>query len=240
MTTNSAFSSIGYTPGSNGTLNISGAANYSVTNGLNIADANSTTGGDTGVINMTGTGTITTGALFVGKGSNIAGELATSGVLNQSSGTVAAGTFKDSIIGGGNGASDVNVFGLYNLMGGTATGAGNFQIGGYGVGLMTMSGGAFSTSGGTTVIGRYAGSYGVLDVTGGTFTQNAASTALIIGEQGTGILNVRGGTVKEVGTATTGGLPGGLAIGGIETGRNRDRHRKLAGRYAERDQSRNR
>ncbi len=224
------YSSIGQFAGDNGTLTLNGSAVFTNAGELNVADVNAT-----GVLNVLGSATVNARSLEVGKFGNA------NGTVNQSGGTVTeadngAGT-ADWRIGGYGSAADAAAVGVYNLSAGTLnTGAANLQVGAYGKGTVTQTGGT-ATVAAYLSIGRFGGGNGTWDLSTGTgaLVANTAPLA-IVGEQGTGVLKVGGsstvtaktlaigfgngaiGTVTQTGgtiTAATGvSFGGGNAAGG--------------------------
>jgi fibronectin-binding autotransporter adhesin len=208
-------SSVGFQSGDNATVTVQGTGSITDSGDLNISDLS----GSTGTLNITG-GTVKANTLYVGKGN--LGAAATSGTVNQSGGAVSQTTGGgDWRIGGAGSAADANATGNYNLSGGTfSDGTSNMQIGAYGHGTMTITGGA-ATVGGFLSVGRYTGGVGVLDMSAGngTMTANTAPLALI-GEQGTGTLNVGGTsafTSKVLAFAWNGGATVGTQASGTVT-----------------------
>ena len=183
-----AYTSIG--AAGTGTLNITGTGQYLSNGDFNISDVTNSVG----TVNLTGTGALRGGAFYVGKGS------ASSGVLNQISGTTTAtGLVRIGGLDTNAGAS----YGVYNLSGGTTTVAGDFQTGGGGTGLLSMTGGTLTDTGGFFSTARYGTtSFGTADIAGGTVNANNAAGRVIAGEQGTGIINVRAGGVLNIASAT--------------------------------------
>lgn len=148
-------------------------------------------------------GSASVGTIWLGKFNN------TSGVLVQSGGGfIERAGGGDNRLGGGDAAAS-NGFGAWRVNGGTVETNGNFQIGAYGTGIMTVDGGAVNFATAWPVVGRFqnAGvrSYGLLDVISGSVAQSSVGNRLIIGESGYGTLNVRGSGLVD--------LTGGLVIG---------------------------
>jgi autotransporter-associated beta strand protein len=82
--------------------------------------------------------------------------------------------------------------------GGSIAVTGDFNVGDWGVGEMTMSGGTLSTAGGTGfVLGFNVGSRGTMTMTGGTITATAAGSDVRIGNAGVGVLNMSGGSISS-------------------------------------------
>ena len=180
--------------------------------------------GGTAVINVTGTAVMNVPLLGLGYGNNAAANTG-AGVIRQTSGTVQqlGALGGDWRIGGFTGTNDAGAYGSYTISGGTLNSGGrNFQIGAYGRGVMDISGSGIVTStGGFPVIGRYVGGFGLLNVSGGAFNENSTTALLILGEQGTATLNVSGGTVTAlggVGAVGNGGGTGGIRLGHTLTG----------------------
>ncbi|MES2923386.1 MAG: autotransporter-associated beta strand repeat-containing protein [Verrucomicrobiota bacterium] len=209
---------ISETPGADSTMSISGTSSVKVNNSLQLGF------GGKGTLNISDSASFGTGQLWLG-GNNAAANTA-AGVVNQSGGSFAVagflgtGTSGDWRIGGFTGANDSLAYGAYTTSGGTFdSGNRNIQIGAFGIGVVDVRGGTFTTNTGAgfPVVGRFAGGFGLLDVSSGFFNQNGSGQLLIIGEAGTGQLNVSGtGTVTAVGGA--GGAGNGGGTGGIRTG----------------------
>jgi fibronectin-binding autotransporter adhesin len=203
------YNSIGQINNDNGTLVAQGDAQYNVHHDFNIGDVN----------NARGTLFIKDNAV-VGANTFFAGKFnAAQGVVVQTGGSLVSnpnpGEWR---IGGGGGTGDAAAVGAYDLSGGTMNTTGNFQVGAFGTGAMTMSGGT-ATAATYPVIGRFTGGYGVLTVTGGSFNQSNPGTLLIVGEQGTGILNVSGsGVVNTGGQLRIGHTASGVGIVNLGTG----------------------
>ncbi|HOX02119.1 MAG TPA: autotransporter-associated beta strand repeat-containing protein [Candidatus Paceibacterota bacterium] len=138
--------------------------------------------------------------LFVGKGAN------SMGVVNQFGGYMGK-----SAAGGADWriANNASAVGVYNLRAGMFETPNNFQIGAFGDGTWSQSGG-IANCGSYPVVGRYEGGIGTMTVSGGTFNQTGGGQLLIIGEQGTGTM-----TVTNTGTVTS---AGGISIGHTTTG----------------------
>jgi autotransporter-associated beta strand protein len=189
--TTGGFNSIGLAAGDVGTVIVKGSGSYTVNGDFNVSDIANTTG----YLFIQDTAVVSPRTLYIGKSGNALGTVVqTGGTFGRTTGT------GDWRIGGNGSAADVNAVGTYDLAGGTFTTNNNFQIGAFGQGAMTMTGGAANSSGGFAGVGRFVGSYGVLTVNGGIFTQVGTGQFPIIGEQGTGTLNLGGAT------AATGGI----------------------------------
>jgi len=160
------------------------------------------TGGD-GTLNMYDNSTNLAATLFVGKR---AGSV---GTVNQY-----GGYFGRSVAGGdwriaGLAAADNTSVGSYNLFGGILETPANFQIGTYGSGTWTQTGGS-AYVGGWPAVARYPGSAGTMTVSGGVFNQTATGNRLIVAEEGTGTLTVSGSGVVD--------SAGGVSVGHAATG----------------------
>lgn len=191
--TTANYSSIGQNAGDVATLDLQGNAQLTVNGDLNVADVAAT-----GTMNIAGNAQVKARSLFVGKFG------AANGTVNQTGGAVT------SLAGGGDwrigGASspDTAAVGVYNLQAGTVSTANNLQVGAYGRGTLTQTGGAVTTTG-YLAIGRYAGGAGTYDASAG----NGALTAntqlyLIVAEQGTGTLLAGGSTTINAKTLSVG------------------------------------
>lgn len=131
---------------------------------------------------------ILTGGKVTCKGFSVAGlgtgEFVQSGgsVVDSSGNTMIGGSYiddKDKTKRGN---------GTMTLSGGTFTANANFQVGVYGIGTMTQTGGNLNF-GGWGCVGRYAPGFGTYTLSGGTAT-STGNYGLIIGEEGTGIVTV--------------------------------------------------
>jgi len=151
--------------------------------------------GDNGTLQMTGGG-ISASSLFVGRTGNARGTVA------QTDGTITITGGADAVrIGGGDGAGDAAAVGEYTISGGSLAVTNNLQVGAYGTGTLTQSGGSVS-SGGWLAIGRFAGSNGTYTISGGTLSQTNPARRLFVGEAGTATLNVSGSAAVNL----TGGM----------------------------------
>ena len=189
------------------------AGAVTVDNGASVVNtANGTIGsaaGDNATLNVSGTGAFSAGLLAVGNSGTAVG------TVNQTGGTVTQ-TGAGELRIGGQTTADAAAIGVYNISGGTfATGNNNLQVGAYGHGTLTQTGGTVNSTN-FTDSGRFAGSNGVIDVEGGNFNQTNAGAKLIDGEQGTGIITA-GGTAGGGTITTAGGLVLGLAATGNGT-----------------------
>jgi len=128
--------------------------------------------------------------------------------VNGSSATQSNGSITTVLGGDGAfaiGASSNNI-GSYTLSGGSVTlsNNGNLQVGQFGSGTFTQTGGSVSTAS-WAVLARYAGSTGVYDISGGSLTQSNLSTRLIVGETGSGTMTISGsGSVTALGGVALG------------------------------------
>ena len=112
--------------------------------------------------------------------------------FTQTAGAAAVGS-TDGLILGANGGS----YGRYFMKGGSLSiPGGQPQIGGWGHGLIRMTGGTVASSATWPTLGHSANasvfSSGVIDVRGGTFEQSDTATRFCIGEHGFGLLSVGG------------------------------------------------
>lgn len=194
---------LGLGSGPGGRLTVKPGAFLNAGGDFNVGDV----GNGASRLNIEG-GTVSGTTLYVGK------NVGTSGVVLQTGGdffnNAGGGDWR---IGGGF-AGTQDVYGAWKITGGTFTGANNFQIGAFGVGVMEVDGGTVNINGGFTVVGRFqnggAESYGLLDVKSGAFNHNGTGQKILIGEEGNGVANVRtGGSLTAL---------GGIWLGHVNTG----------------------
>ena len=139
-------------------------------------------------------GTATAAANFAVKTLKLASDADNDAVdFRQTAGTVSVGSSDGDLSFGWNGGS----YGRYFLDGGSLTiPGGQPYIGGWGSGLLRLTGGAVSSSATWPALGHSANasvfSAGVIDVRGGTFEQADTSTRLCVGEHGFGLVSVGG------------------------------------------------
>lgn len=196
---NGSFFGVGWSPGDNGTYNLSGAAS------LNVAQ--------TAYVGMAGTGSFTQSAgttnansLVVGDNSGGSGVyIITGGVLNagwEMLGNGGTGTLTQS--GGINNTSGLSLGGwsgangTYNLNGGVLNNTTNSEsVGEYGTGTFTQSGGT-NNAGGLAIGGWNSGG-------GGTYTLNGGLLILSSLSQGAGsaVFNFNAGTLQASGGFST-------------------------------------
>lgn len=133
------------------------------------------------------------------------------GVVNQYGGYVgkSASGGGDWRIGGNSSTTTAASVGTYNLYGGVYEPQNNFQIGAWGTGTWNQTGGT-ATCGSYPVVGRFVGSTGTLNISAGSFTQTGTGQLLIIGEEGNGTLNISGTAVVT--------SMGGVSVGHSTTG----------------------
>jgi autotransporter-associated beta strand protein len=183
------YTSIGQGNNDNGTLVVQDDGQFTANGDFNISDV----GNSIGAMFIKDNASVTGTTLYVGKSTTSMGTVVqTGGSLNPTTG---GGDWR---FGGNGGAGDVAAVGTYDLSNGTFSTHNNWQIGAFGTGGMTISGGTVTTTAGFPVVGRFQGGYGNLTMTGGSFTQGSTGNFLIIGEQGTGVLNVSGTASLEV------------------------------------------
>jgi fibronectin-binding autotransporter adhesin len=221
VNTNDNYSSIGQAPGDSGTVTMSGSSTLTVAGDLNVADTGAVGSAVVGVLNVGNTATVNARTFFVGKYSDAIG------TVNQTGGTVQEadnGTGPaDWRIGGAGSTSDAMAVGVYNLSGGTLNaGRANFQVGAYGSGTITQTGGTVITGaggGGYLSIGRFPGSTGLYDMSvgNGTLNETAGPSVMIVGEQGTGTLKVGGTSIVNANGLSIGHNNGGIGTV-IQTG----------------------
>ena len=213
------FATLGLDAGSFGTATVS-SGTWTISSNLTVGN------NGTGVLNLSGTGAISSSALGSILGQN-AGSLGTAnvsggtwttsnlrvggsgtGVLNLS-GTGAISNGIHAVLGFSAGS-----IGTANVSGGTWTSSNHsLTVGSSGTGVLNLSGsGAVSNTSGT--LGNSAGSSGTANVSGGTWT---SSGDLTVGSSGTGVLNLTGGTVHSGGVAGTGTVALGNAGDGSGT-----------------------
>jgi len=193
--TTSGYSSVGWDAGNSGMLNVSGL--LTVDGDFNSGDNGS------GTTTVAAGGQIQAMTLYVGKYGSV------SGMLTQSGGTVSglAGG-GDWRIGGGGSSSDSAAVGVYNMQAGLLTPLYNFQVGAFGHGTLTQTGGTVHVPGYLS-IGRFSGGVGTYNMSSGNGRLVATETPyLIVGEQGTGTLLVGGAsmvTANAISLAHNGG-----------------------------------
>ncbi len=207
--TGSAYSSVGQLSGDNGTLTLTGNASITDPADFNLAD----TSGSRGTLNMQSTGTVSVTTLYVGKTGTAVG------VLNQSAGTL---TYPGAVGGtewriGGGSSGQTGAYGVYNMSGGILNTGANFQVGGYGVGVMNLTGGTVTTASWTDVA-RFSTSVGLLNMSGGTWSQTGTTTRFFVAEDGTGVMNLTGGTLTSSGGIVLGQTATGNGILNVLTG----------------------
>jgi autotransporter-associated beta strand protein len=214
VSTNDNYASIGQSAGDSATVTMSGSSTLTVAGDLNVADTGAVGSAVVGVLNVGNGAMVNARTLFVGKYSDAIG------TVNQTGGTVqeadnGAGP-GDWRIGGAGSTSDAIAVGVYNLSGGTLNpGRANFQVGAYGSGTITQTGGTVITGsggGGYLSIGRFPGSTGVYNLSAGngTLNENGGPPAMIVGEQGTGTLLVGGSSVVNANGLSIGHNNGGV------------------------------
>lgn len=120
-------------------------------------------------------------------------------------------------------ADGVGSTGSWTMSGGIADIDSHWQVGAYGSGTYTQTGGTMNHNTSYPVIGRFAGGTGVANISGGNFNQIGANQRLIIGEEGTGTMTVSGtvpvpGTVRSDGGIVVGHLGGSNGTLNINTG----------------------
>ncbi len=216
---------IGESVGALGTLNIRDFTNVAITSIAQIGF------GGRGIVNISGSPTISVAVWDTGYGTNGANNTG-AGVVRQTGGTIVQnGAFAgDWRIGGALAnagtitTNDTFAYGSHTISGASTlldTGGRHLQIGAGGRGVLDISGGATVSSGGFPVVGRFPGSFGLLNISGGSFNQTTAGNLFIVGEQGTGVVNISGtgllNALGGAGTSPTGGS-GGIRLGHTATG----------------------
>jgi beta-glucanase (GH16 family) len=146
--TTSAYASIGQNAGDVATLNLEGGAQLTVNGDLNVADVAAT-----GTLNIAGAAQLKARTLYVGKFG------AASGTVTQTGGAVTGLPGGGDWRVGGATSADGAAVGAYNLQGGSVGTSANVQIGAYGRGTFTQTGGGVNV-GGYLAIGRFAGGSG--------------------------------------------------------------------------------
>lgn len=171
---------IGEESGVSGTLSITGGA-ITATNTLVIGDIS------TGVLNLSGTGTLTSDIAYVGATNEgtanmsggtwtlterlIVGVFGGTGTVNMSGGAL-------TTAGGSLAHSNTTATGTLNLSGGTWSSTGDFYVGRRGNGTLNLSDTGTLTvndGAGTITLGDSSGSTGTLNLTSGNATLNAAA-----------------------------------------------------------------
>jgi fibronectin-binding autotransporter adhesin len=218
-------------PGSDTTITASGTSTLAINDRIELG------WGGRAVMRISDSATVTTSGFAIGHGLNVAGNTA-AGAVYQTGGSLSRNSINTGAdwriggalaLGGTITTNDAEVYGLYQISGGTLSTAGqNFQIGAGGRGILDVRGtGIVNTNNGGAgfpVVGRFPGSYGLLNVSGtGAFNVNSTGQLLIIGEQGTGVVNVSDGAsliaLSNPGGAGTGGGTGGIRLAHTTTGR---------------------
>ncbi|HQL75389.1 MAG TPA: autotransporter-associated beta strand repeat-containing protein [Phycisphaerae bacterium] len=227
------YACIGLANGDNGSLLISGNGFVDVNGDFNSSDQ----AGSRGSVVLQDSARLDGNNSFVGKSANTVGTLdirdsaaasfqrlyigsygTSVGVVRQSGGQITRTGSGDWRIGGGGGTGDSAAYGALLLSNGTFdTGASNFQIGAYGLGVIDQTGGTIN-SGQWIAIGRYSGSVGMASVTGGQFNQTGTGNRLIVAENGWGNLNVGGTGVVDAAGGLRASMGGGTAIVNLATG----------------------
>jgi autotransporter-associated beta strand protein len=176
-------------------------------------------------------GTVTANTLFVGRQANATGAIRqTGGVMQRGTGGA------EWRIGGGGGTGDAAAVGTYDLSAGTLdAGADNLQVGAFGTGQLTQTGGTVALGSAFPSVGRFTTGNGHLNVLGGTLNNPNAGGLFIVAEQGvahmvvgrTGVVNLAPTknmqlALAAVGTGTvvlgTGSAGGTLTTGQISKG----------------------
>lgn len=198
-----------------GTISVGDTSTFAVATDFNVAD----TDGSRGVYNFSG-GTTTGVVVYIGKGSNAAGDLNTNGVVNHTGGTFNS-TGGTEWRWGGNAVNDNEVYGSYAISGGALNvGGRNFQVGAFGRGVLDISGtGAVTQTGGTPVLGRQTNGIGVMNVSGGSYSFTGTGNLFIVGENGRGTINLSGtGTMNALGGLRLGHAAGGNGLANLNGG----------------------
>lgn len=212
-----------------GTLAVNGTGSFANT-GTGDFDVGQNLGG-VGTLTATNTATVTaTGSLYVGNAGqgtlNLSGTAAvsgkvvylanangSSGVVNQTGGTVTESTVSPMRIGVATGTSPA--VGIYLLSGtGVVNDPSDFQVGYAGRGGFFQTGGTVNAAGYPSVGRSTTTGYGEADISGGVFNQSTATATFNVGEQGTGSLTVRGtGVVNAFGGVDVGTSQSATASG---------------------------
>ena len=187
-----------------GPATIPGAVSFTASGTTSVGDVS----GTNGLLTISSGGSLSTATLYVGStGTAI-------GILNLAGGAIAVApgaAFTEWRIGGSSGTADVNAYGNVNVSAGTLNAAGdNFQIGGYGIGVLNQTGGLVICNNWAPDIGRFPGGRGLYNASGGTVNQTSTANDFIVGEQGSGVLNVSGNAQLNL----SGGLVVSMNYGG--------------------------
>ena len=186
--TTAGYTSVGQMIGNSGTLTVNGG--LTVNGDLNIGDTSAT-----GTMTVSSGATVRAVTLYVGKFGTA------NGTITQAGGTVSSlpGAL-DWRIGGGISSADSAAVGLYQFQGGILNVGANFQVGAYGNGTLTQTGGRANVTG-YLAIGRFGGGVGLYDMSSGNGVLTALGQPyLIVGEQGTGTLLVGGSSTVNANT----------------------------------------
>jgi len=167
-------------------------------------------GGGTGVVNIgdnAGIQIIGGGNLDIGDSTGGAGNLPTSGTVNQSGGTISLAGGQLWIGKGGHGS------GVYNMSGGLLNVNNLIAVGrSSGTGVFNMSGGTIQQQGGGNIIVGSLGGSGAWNMNGGMVFNNSN---LVLGENGnSGSFYLNGGTVQASGITTNNAGTGYLYFNG--------------------------
>ena len=206
-----AFSSVGQIVGDTGTLNISGTGQFTANADLNIGDTGTSNTPANGVLNLSDSGSV-----IVGAGG---GFFVGSGFFSNSraEGTVnqSGGTLTVNNPAGGSfvvgGRNSDNANGTYNLSGGTVNANTSVRIGGVGTGTLNISNTGQFTTNSSFFLGFNSSGVGTLNLDGGTLSAPRVQRG-----SGTGTLNFDGGTLRA--TASHSSFLAGLTSAQVQTG----------------------
>lgn len=185
----------GFTIVDGGTLAVTtGGSISNGANGIHVRNGSTSTGG----LSVTG-GSVNSNQLVIG---GVAGK---AGLVTLSSGSMnLSGGGTNMFLGSDTTTNDLKANAAFTQTGGTFTTNGSIFMGNSATtNVMTLSGGTFTQSAGTTYVGIYAGNNSTLTVSGGT-----ASLQTLNFYGGTGTVNLNSGTLqanaisRNVGTAT--------------------------------------
>ncbi|HEX8294725.1 MAG TPA: autotransporter-associated beta strand repeat-containing protein [Chthoniobacteraceae bacterium] len=156
--------------------------------------------GETGIMNMSGSSSVTVGNNISGNAAFIVGNTAGgTAILNMTGGTMTTGAGRELHVARAG-------FGVANMSAGTVNDGGWMVVGiTGGTGIMNINGGTLNLTGNSamTLGGNSNNATGIVNVTSGSFSATFAGDAagFVAGETGTGILNVSGSGLLNLGGA---------------------------------------
>jgi autotransporter-associated beta strand protein len=186
-----SFNSIGQVAGDTGVMNVHGSGSFTSASDLNIGDTGASNTPATGTLNLSGSGQITINS---GGGFYVGSGFSSN---TEANGTVfqSGGTLTaNGTTDGGftiGGRTSKLAIGIYNLSAGTVNANTNVWDGGFGTGTMNQTGGTFQSALFLS-IGRQTGGKGIWNISAGTLNQTNSADWLVVGEAGTGTLNISG------------------------------------------------